>query len=96
MKSEIHFDIFCCYYNLGVMYFYKAVNKCMEDLMSSMKEAMQCGKRAAFYFNQMRTVFYPGFINTGFSDTNYPHLELLEALCLGIVYKCMFNLFKDD
>ncbi len=28
-KSDIGFDIFCCYYNLGVMYMYKAVFFCM-------------------------------------------------------------------
>ena len=37
MKPEIHFDIFCCYYNLGVMYFYKASSICMEDLPSTRK-----------------------------------------------------------
>ena len=24
MKNDIHFDIFCCFYNLSIMYFYKA------------------------------------------------------------------------
>lgn len=28
-KPEIHFDIFCCFYNLGVLYFYKASLKCV-------------------------------------------------------------------
>lgn len=25
MKNDIHYDIFCCFYNLGIMYFYKSV-----------------------------------------------------------------------
>ncbi len=28
-KPEIHFDIFCCFYNLGVLYFFKASLKCV-------------------------------------------------------------------
>lgn len=56
------------------MYFYKAASLCMEDLMGARKESMMNAKKAQYYFNQMRTVFYPGFVNTGFSDTNYPHL----------------------
>lgn len=44
----------------------------------------------------MRTVYYTGFINTGFCDTNYPHLEMLECLSLGIIYKSMFDMFKED
>lgn len=90
MKPEIHFDIFCVYYNLGVLYFYKAASLCMEDLHSARKESITFAKKSQYYFNQMRTVFYPGFVNTGFSDTNYPHLELLECLSEGIIYKNMF------
>jgi hypothetical protein len=25
MKNDINFDVFCCFYNLGILYFYKAV-----------------------------------------------------------------------
>lgn len=96
MKPEIHFDIFCCYYNLGILYFQKASTLCSEDLIASKKEAIAFAKRAYYYFYQMRNVYYSGFVNTGFSDTNYPHLEMLESLSLGIVYKCMFDIFKDD
>lgn len=74
MKPEIHFDIFCCYYNLGVLYFYKSASLCMEDLPSSKKDSISFAKKSQYFFNQMRTVFYPGFVNTGFTDTNYPHL----------------------
>lgn len=76
------------------MNFYKASVKCLEDLLSSKKEAIQFAKRSYYYFNQMRTVYYSGFVNTGFCDTNYPHLEMLECLSLGIVYKSMFEMFK--
>jgi hypothetical protein len=95
-KPEIHLDIFCCFYNLGVLYFYKAGLKCNDDLFSSRKESVQFGKKAYFYFNQMRTVYYSGFINTRFCDTEHQHIEMLECLSLGIVYKDTFELFKDD
>lgn len=36
-KSEIHFDIFCCFYNLSVMYFHKANILSAEDLINSKK-----------------------------------------------------------
>jgi hypothetical protein len=29
MKNEIHYDIFCCFYNIAVMYFHKANLLCM-------------------------------------------------------------------
>ena len=44
----------------------------------------------------MRTVYYQGFVNTGFSDTDYSHLEVLESLAQGIFYKNLFNIFKED
>lgn len=44
----------------------------------------------------MRTYYYSGFVNTGFSDTDYSNLEILESLCLGVFYKNLFNLFKED
>lgn len=94
VKPEIHFDIFCCFYNLGVLNFYKASLRCVEDFLNSRKEAIMFAKRSFYYFNQMRTVYYPGFVNTNFSDTAYSHLEMLESLSLGIVYKSMFEMFK--
>lgn len=96
MKNDIHFDIFCCFYNLGVMYFYKAVLLGMEELNSAKKDSMKCAKAAFFLFNKMRTFYYAGFVNTGFSDTDYSHLELLESLAQGIFYKNLFNIFKED
>ncbi len=76
------------------MNFYKASQRCAEEFLNSRKEAIQFAKRSFYYFNQIRTVYYPGFVNTGFCDTNYPHLEMLESLSLGIVYKSMFEMFK--
>lgn len=56
------------------MNFYKASQRCTEEFLNSRKEAIQFAKRSFYYFNQIRTVYYPGFVNTGFCDTNYPHL----------------------
>jgi hypothetical protein len=44
----------------------------------------------------VRTVYYPAFMNTGFSDTSHPNLEMLELLSQGVIYKNLFNLFKED
>lgn len=77
MKTDIHFDIFCCFYNLAIMYFFKAVTMASEDLMSSRKESARCAKISYYLLNQMRTKLYPLFMNTGFSDTDYNHLEML-------------------
>ena len=96
MKNDIHYDIFCCFYNLGIMYFYKSVLLAGEELDSTKKESMKSAKIAYYLFNRMRTFYYAGFVNTGFSDTDYSHLEVLESLVQGIFYKNLFNLFKED
>ena len=57
---------------------------------------MKCAKTAYYLLNRMRTYYYSGFVNTGFSDTDYSHLEVLEALVQGIYYKNVFNIFKED
>lgn len=44
----------------------------------------------------MRNVYYHAFVNTGFSDTDYSHLEILESLAQGVFYKNLFNIFKED
>jgi hypothetical protein len=49
----------------------------LEDLNSSKKESMKCAKTAYYLFNRMRTFYYSGFVNTGFSDTDFSHLEVL-------------------
>lgn len=77
MKNEIHYDIFCCFYNIAVMYFHKANILSMEDLINSKKESIRAAKIAFYLFNQVRTVYYPAFQNTGFSDTNHSNLEML-------------------
>lgn len=56
------------------MYFHKANLLCKEFLMSSKKESMRAAKIAYYLFNQARTVYYPAFMNTGFSDTNHANL----------------------
>jgi hypothetical protein len=40
MRPEIHFDIFCCYYNLGILYLDKAIRQCDSDIPSKMKGAI--------------------------------------------------------
>ena len=42
--------------------------------MAARKESIASAKAAYYYFNTMRTYYYQGFVNTGFSDTNYSHL----------------------
>ena len=74
MKNDIHYDIFCCFYNLGIMYFYKASVLAEEELDSSKKESMKSAQNAYYLFHRMRNHYYAGFVNTGFSDTDYSHL----------------------
>jgi hypothetical protein len=74
MKNEIHYDIFCCFYNIAVMYFHKANILSTEDLINSKKESIRAAKISFYLFNQVRTVYYPAFQNTGFSDTNHSNL----------------------
>lgn len=57
---------------------------------------MKSAKTAYYLFNRMRTYYYQGFVNTGFSDTDYSNLQILEAFCQGIFYKNLFNIFKQD
>lgn len=57
---------------------------------------MKCAKIAYYLFHRMRNHYYAGFVNTGFSDTDYSHLEVLESLVQGVFYKNLFNLFKED
>lgn len=76
-KGEIDFDIFCCYYNLGVLYFQKSYLLAKEDLMSVWEESARSAKIAAYLFNRMRTYYYHAFMNSGFIDTNYSHLDML-------------------
>jgi len=68
----------------------------MEDLINSKKESIRAAKIAFYLFNQARTVYYPAFQNTGFSDTNHSNLEMLELLSQGLIYKNLFNIFKED
>jgi len=94
MKNDINFDVFCCFYNLAVLYLYKAIHFSFEDLNSTRQESIKCAKTAYFLLNRMRNFYYSGFVNTGFSDTDYSHLEILENLAQGIFYKNVFNMFK--
>lgn len=78
------------------MYFYKSLLLSQEDLNNSKKESMKCAKSAYYLFNRMRTYYYAGFVSTGFSDTDYSNLEILESMSQGIFYKNLFNMYKED
>lgn len=47
-KNTIAFDIYCCYYNLAVLYFTRALKLSQVDLDSSRKDAITKAKSAAF------------------------------------------------
>jgi hypothetical protein len=48
-RHTIPLDIFCCYYNLAVMYFTRALKLSEVDLDTYRKEAVIKTKYAAFY-----------------------------------------------
>jgi hypothetical protein len=95
-KNTILFDIFCCYYNLAIIYFTRAMRLGDVDLDTSRKEAMTKAKYAAYLLNEMKEKFYGEFTQVGFHDTQYPHLDMLYNLCMGLIYKCLFNTFKES
>lgn len=47
-KNTILFDVFCCYYNLAIIYFSRALKLSEVDLDSSRRDAMMKAKYAAF------------------------------------------------
>ena len=53
-KDTIAFDIYCCYYNLVVLYFMRALKLSQIDLDSSRKEAMTKAKAAAYILKEIR------------------------------------------
>lgn len=95
-KGSILFDIFCCYYNLAIIYFTRAMRLSDVDLDGARKEAMTKAKYAAFLLGEMKDKYYGEFTQVGFHDTQFPHLDMLQNLCLGIVYKCLFNTFREQ
>lgn len=54
MKNDILFDVFCCSYNLGILYLFKALQLSQEELNNSRKESMKYAKNAYYLFNKMR------------------------------------------
>lgn len=57
---------------------------------------MTKAKYAAFLLGEMKDKYYGEFTQVGFHDTQFPHLDMLQNLCLGVVYKCLFNTFHDS
>lgn len=57
---------------------------------------MTKAKYAAFLVKEMKEKYYGQFNNSGFNDTNFAHLDIIENICLGIVYKSLYNNFKSN
>jgi hypothetical protein len=95
-KNSILFDIFCCYYNLAIIYFTRALRLSEIDLDTSRKEGMTKAKYAAFLIGEMKDKYYGEFTQVGFHDTQFPHLDMLQNLCMGVIYKCLFNTFRES
>lgn len=53
-KDTIAFDVYCCYYNLVVLYFMRASKLSEVDLDSSRKEAINKAKSAAYLLKEIR------------------------------------------
>ena len=95
-KNTITFDVFSAFYNLAVMYFMRALKLSQVDLDASRKEAMNKAKYAAFLVKEMKEKYYVEFNNSGFNDTQFAHLDIIENLCLGLIYKCLYNTFRSS
>jgi hypothetical protein len=87
--------VFCCYYNLAVMYITRALKLSEVELDSSRKDAIAKAKSAAFLLKEMKEKYYGEFVNVGFHDTQFPHLDILENISMGLVYKCVFEKTKE-
>lgn len=46
---------------------------------------MKSAKTAYYLFNRMRTYYYQGFVNTGFSDTDYSNLYTRSFLSRNLL-----------
>ena len=44
----------------------------------------------------MKEKYYGQFNNSGFNDTQFAHLDIIENLCLGLIYKCLYNTFRSN
>jgi len=66
------------------------------ELDSSRKEAVSRAKIAAFLLREMKERFYKEFVECGFHDTQFPHLDIIENMSLGLIYRCTFDAFKEN
>lgn len=57
---------------------------------------MTKAKYAAFLLGEMKDKYYGEFSQLGFHDTQFPHLDMIQNLCLGLIYKCLFNTFREN
>lgn len=44
----------------------------------------------------MKDKYYGEFSQVGFHDTQFPHLDMIQNLCLGLIYKCLFLTFREN
>lgn len=95
-RHTISFDVFCCYYNLAVMYFTRAMKLAEVELDSSRRDAVAKAKAAAYLLREMKERFYKEFVECGFHDTQFPHLDIIESMCIGLVYRCTFEALKEN
>jgi len=86
--------VFCCYYNLAVLYMTRALQFCSSDNDNLKKEGIVKAKNAAYLLREMKEKYYGEFVNSGFHDTQFPHLDILESVNLGLLYKCLYNSLK--
>ena len=90
------FDVFCCYYNLAIMYITRSFKLSETDLESARKEAINKSRSAAFLLREMKDKYFKDFMNCNFVDTAFPHLDILESISQGLIYKCLFEIKKED
>lgn len=95
-RHGITFDVFCCFYNLAVMYFCRAVKLSEVELDSSRRDAVSKAKSAAWLCREMKDKYYKDMANCNFHDTQFPLLDILENMSMGLIYRCLFENFKES
>lgn len=73
-KNAIGIDVFCCFYNLAVLYLNRALKLSGVDSDKARMEAIASARNAAYLIKEMKEKYYGDFVNSGFHDTQYPHL----------------------
>lgn len=95
-KNTILIDVFCGFYNLAVMNLTKALKLSGIDNDNARMEGIVSARNAGYLLREMKEKYYGEFVNSGFHDTQYPHLDILESINLGTIYKCLYNSLKAN